>query len=458
MIDFTQTIAAIATPPGKGGVALIRISGKGAFEVADKCLKTRSGASFSAMSPRRAVRVDICMGDEVVDDGLATSFPAPASYTGEDTVEITCHGGVLVTRTVLEAVLAAGARMAEAGEFTRRAYLSGSLSLTEAEAIADLLEAQSRGQIRLASRESRGRLGDALDRLHGEVVLLLSSLFATIDYPEEDLAELGDAQLCQRLSAILTQMDRLLATYATGRTVTEGIATVICGRPNVGKSSLYNLLCCEDAAIVTDVAGTTRDVLEHTVALGDMKLRLWDTAGIRETADPVERLGVQRSRAMMEKAELVLAVFDSSAPLTEEDLTLIDTLRTLPSTVIAILNKSDLPTSDMQVVKDAFPHCLTLSAKEGDTTSLEAKISALFTDGELQIGIDPILSSVRQFTSLSEARSLVASTLSALEAGVCADVACSDLELALGALGRLDGREVSQEVVDGIFSHFCVGK
>ncbi len=461
MTDTSRTIAAISTPPGKGGVALIRISGTDALRVADKCFQAYGEEPLSARPSRTAVRGDILLDGEKIDDGMAFTFPAPHSYTGEDTVEITCHGGALVTRAVLDAVIAAGASPAEAGEFTRRAYMNGRLALTEAEAIGNLLEASSMGQIKLASRESRTHLSRALAALHDETVLLLSSLFACIDYPEEDLAELSDEELAMRLGALIDDMDRLLATYRTGRSVSEGISTVICGRPNVGKSSLYNLLCREDAAIVTDVAGTTRDVLERTVPLGDLLLRLCDTAGLHETSDPVEKIGVSRSRDRMKEADLILAVFDSSAPLNAEDNALIEMLTDTAATVVVCLNKTDLPHADMERLHTTFPHVLPLSARYGDSDAREALtalLTRLFTDGNIRIGADAILTGARQFAALRTARECAAASLDTLTSGIPADIACSELERALGALSELDGRAVSEEVVAGIFSHFCVGK
>lgn len=459
MTDFARTIAAIATPPGKGGVAVIRISGADAFRVADKCFLPAYGEEpLSKRPPRSAVRGDILMDGEKIDDGLAFCFPAPHSYTGENTVEISCHGGLLITRTVLEAVLAAGASLAEAGEFTRRAYLNGALTLTEAEAIGNLLEATNLSQIRLASRESRNRLSRTLAELHDELVLLVSTLYANIDYPEEDLADLTNEELTARLSALSERMEALRKTYRTGRTIAAGVSTVICGRPNVGKSSLYNLLCCEDVAIVTEIAGTTRDLLERTVSLGDIPLRLCDTAGLRDTDDRVEQIGVERTRARIEESELVLAVFDSSVPLTDEDRRLIASLRGASAAVIAVLNKTDLVQADMAEVYAAFPHVVSLSAKEGNSGALAETVADLFTDGNIRVGQDAILFGVRQYTAFSRALELVNSTLSALRQGIPADIAASELELALGALSESDGRAVSEEIVDSIFSHFCIGK
>lgn len=459
MYNFSRTIAAISTPPGKGGVALIRVSGEGAFAIAEKCLIPYYGETpLSERKPRTAIRVDIRHEEELVDDGIAILYPAPHSYTGEDTVEVTCHGGVLVTHMVLEALFCAGAQPAEAGEFTRRAFLNGTLSLTEAEAIGNLLEATSAGQVRLLNKNSRTKLSLAISALHEEMVSLLASLWATIDYPEEDLAELTNTELCEKLHALETKISRLTATYRTGRAIQEGIETAIVGKPNVGKSSLYNLLCCEDAAIVTDIAGTTRDLLTRTVALGDVTLKLTDTAGLRDTDDVVEQIGVSRTREKMENAELILAVFDGSSPLGEEDLDLLAALSEMQGTKIALINKADRPLADMQPIYDTIPHVLKISAKEGDSSELASLVKALFTDGTLTIGDTAIVSQGRQYASLKQAEVLVHSTLSALENGLPADVACSDLELALGAIGELDGRAVAEDVVSAIFSHFCVGK
>ncbi len=459
MYNFSRTIAAISTPPGKGGVALIRISGEGAFGIADACFRPYYGETpLSSRKARTAIRGDIHHEGETIDDGIAILYPAPHSYTGEDTVEITCHGGVLVTRMVLEALFSAGAVPAEAGEFTRRAFLNGTITLNEAESIGNLLDATCVGQVRLAAKDSRTKLSQALLSLHEEMVSLLGSLWAVIDYPEEDLAELTNEELCARLRALQGKITALCGTYRTGRAIQEGIETVIVGRPNVGKSSLYNLLCCEEAAIVTDVAGTTRDILTRTVALGDVTLRLCDTAGLRETEDSVERIGVARSRSRMEEAELIFAVFDGASPLTQEDLALIDTLKALDATVIAILNKADVGSLPMPEIYESFPHVLSLSAKEGDTVALTSLVQTLFMDGDIRIGDTAIVSQARQYAALKQAEALVESTLRALEAGLPADVACSDLELALGAIGKTDGRAVSEDVVANIFSHFCVGK
>ena len=291
MSSVTEIIAAASTPPGKGGVAVIRMSGEGAFEIARRAFLPMHGG-FDSISPRRQTYGYIIDNEEKLDDVLLTLFPGPNSYTGEDTVEISCHGGILITRTVLELLFRLGARAAEAGEFTRRAFINGRLSLTEAEAISNLLEARSREQIRLASGTQRAHLSSRIAEIRRALTELMSSIYARIDYPDEDLGELDDREIFTRLSSVKENITRLASTYRTGRAISEGIATTVCGKPNVGKSSIYNLLVGEDAAIVTDVAGTTRDVLSDTVPLGRVMLRLSDTAGIRDGkfSDTVERI------------------------------------------------------------------------------------------------------------------------------------------------------------------------
>ncbi len=454
--DHFGTIAAISPPPGKGGLAVIRVSGPEAFAIGDRVFRPR-GVRRPQEAPRTAVYGDMLSDGQVIDDGLATAFPAPASYTGEDTLELSCHGGVLITHTLLSALFAAGAVPAAPGEFTRRAFLSGRLGLTEAEAIADLLDAKSEAQVRLSV--GRGHLAARLSELRGVLMTLVSSAEAVIDFPEEDLAELSEAELCERLHALREATARLCETYRTGRAVSEGLSTVIVGRPNVGKSSLYNLLVGEDAAIVTEHAGTTRDVLERTVPLGQVLLRLADTAGLHVTDDPVERIGVTRAEAALSEAELILAVFDGSAPLTDDDRALLARLRELSATRIALVNKSDLPCAlSPEALGEGFAAILPISAKQGEPTELQKTVEGLFTDGTLVLGEDAILSSARQHATLCRTRDALIRAEEALAAGAPADMYLYDLTEALAALGETDGRTVNEEIVAEIFDRFCVGK
>ncbi len=459
MHPFNQTIAALSTPPGKGGVALIRLSGEDAFPIADKVFRAKSGAPVGDLVPRRATYGDVLWEGEVLDDVLLTVFPAPHSYTGENTVEIACHGGRLIVEAVLSALFAAGAVPAEAGEFTRRAYLSGKLTLSEAEAIGGLLDAGSVAQLKLFQRDSRSRLSAAIGEIYEDVRTLLSSLCAKIDYPDEDLADMATEEVLAAVNAAEAKGRRLLATYPTGQAIAEGVPTVLLGKPNTGKSTLYNLLCGKDAAIVTSTAGTTRDVLEMTVPLGRVLLRLADTAGVRDTEDPVERIGVARAKEKAEEAALVLALFDGSAPADAEDMALLSFLDTLRGEKIALLNKSDLGQAfDSTLLHGHVSHILPFSAKGADTEALQALVNRLFTDEQLRLGEDAVLFSARAHAALSRGCDCLRTAAEALSAGAFIDAALCDLEAALAALAECDGRAVGEDVVAGIFSKFCVGK
>ena len=463
-----DTIAAVATPPGKGGVALIRCSGADAIKVASACFRPKSGKTVEMLPPRTAIYGDIMYKGAAIDDGILTLFPAPASYTGETTAEICCHGGILVTRTVLEALLEAGARLATRGEFTRRAFLNDRLSLTEAEAVGDLLEAKTTSQMLLSSVASRHKLTNAIDRLHAEITHLLSSVYAVIDFPDEDLAELTDDQIKRQLADIRDGLQKLQDSYHTGHAISEGIPTVIVGKPNVGKSSLYNALSGEDAAIVTPIAGTTRDLLRTTVQAGQVTLHLTDTAGLHESCDEVEEIGIKRAEEALLSAELILAMFDISGKPTDEDRLLVDKLLHAQKTVIAIGNKSDLLndasaplTSDSDwtsLLEGLTPYRLSLSVRSDHIEDLTDMINALYTNEKLTAGADAILFDARQNAAVSRALSFVCHSLDAFTSGIPADVAFEDLELAVSALTELDGRGVSEEMVDHIFSRFCVGK
>ena len=462
MNNLTQVIAAVSTPPGKGGVAIIRMSGYGAFEIADKVFFTLSGKKFSECEPRKQIYGHIVEDGEKIDDVLATRFPAPHSYTGEDTVEIGCHGGVLVTRTVLEALLRAGAVPATAGEFTRRAFINGRLTLTEAEAISDLLEAKSREQIRLSGDEARAVLSGRIAAIRKNLVELMSSIYARIDYPDEDLGDFTDGEVLKRLYNIKEDCESLISTYRTGRAISEGVSTVICGKPNAGKSSLYNLLVGEDAAIVTDIPGTTRDVLRQSVPLGRVMLNLADTAGIRERKDmdTVEHIGIEKSRKMIENCELLFAIFDISRPFDEEDELIIKAVKSSSAAKIAILNKCDLASAFDEKTLSGFDAVIKISAKEGaDTLSTLTKtVEGLFTDEKIQVGADAIISSARQHAALTRALDFINAAVDNLQIGFSQDAVSTDVERALGAISELDGRAVSEEIVSDIFSKFCVGK
>ena len=464
-----NVIAQVSTPPGKGGVAVIRMSGTGSFEIAEKVFLPFSKKKITDYPARTQIYGYIIYNEERIDDGMLTLFPAPHSYTGEDTVEISCHGGILVTRTVLETLFAAGATPAEPGEFTRRAFVGGKLSLSEAEAIGTLLEATSREQIRLSASPARKKLNEAIDSIRGGLVSLMSSIYARIDYPDEDLGEFSDGETLSELKKIRLELVKLIDTYKTGRAINEGISTVICGKPNVGKSTLYNLFAGEDAAIVTDVAGTTRDILERTVSLGRVTLRITDTAGVRsgDGIDKVERIGIGKSKDRITSSELILAVFDLSRAFDDADRELIDEIAKASGYKLCILNKCDLadkenPPFDTSLLpKDVFGDVISISADKDNAGTLETLtkiVESLFTDEKISCGQDAIVSSARQHASLLRAREFIDTAIEAYALGLPADAASSDIEMAIGAISELDGRAVSESVVGDIFAKFCVGK
>jgi len=462
-MGYGSVIAAISTPSGKGGVALIRVSGEGAIEICDKVFLPRSKCSLKEIPARTQVYGDILSRGEIIDDGMATVFRAPASYTGEDTVEISCHGGTLITAKVLEAVLLCGASPAERGEFTQRAFINGKLSLTDAEAIGNLLEAKSDEQIRLASGSAREKLSEATSDIRSRLTTLLASIFARIDYPDEDLGDFTNEETVAYLKDIKEELLALIATYPTARAINEGIRTVICGKTNVGKSSLYNAILGEDAAIVTDIEGTTRDILSTQITLGKVMLKLSDTAGVRNSskADTVEKIGIERSLSAMESAELIIAVFDGSRAIDANDEELIEHIEKASAAKIAVVNKSDLAKLLEKERLSAFDSVIEISAKSEPTKARVAvteNINRLFINERLRTGEDAIVMSARQNTALISCLEYVEAATSALMRGEFTDAAASEIELALAKLSELDGRAVAEDVLTEIFSKFCVGK
>ncbi len=462
MVNST-VIAAVSTPPGKGGVAIIRMSGEGSFEIAERVFFPKGKKQIKDYPVRTQIFGNIIFRGEEIDDGLITLFKSPASYTGEDTVEISCHGGSLVTSTVLEALFSNGARPAEAGEFTRRALLNGKLTLTDAEAVGNLLDARTHAQIMLNTERSRTHLSAKIEDIRKSLVDTLSSMYARIDYPDEDLGEFDNEELLSRLSLVREATERLMSTYKTGRAIAGGIETVICGKPNAGKSSLYNLLLGEDAAIVTDIKGTTRDVLTSELSLGKLMLRLSDTAGVREISDDeIELMGIRKTHDKIRSAELILALFDAESGFEKEDEEIISSLKSSSAVKLAIVNKCDTGRDfPIEKLKGGFDKLLFLSVKIEPYETKRALIEeceALFTDEKIEIGCDAIISNARQNAKLTLAKSYIDTAIGALSDGLTQDLASSDIERALGEIAELDGRAVSDEVLGDIFSKFCVGK
>lgn len=452
-----DTIAAISTPRGKGGIAVVRISGQDVSQILKKVFLPKRAEPTDA--PRRAVFGKIIAEDgRAIDEGLVTFFAAPASFTGEDVAEISCHGGVLITESVLGAVLAAGARSAEAGEFTARAVMNGKMTLSAAESLGALLEAGTRGQLALARGGMEGKLAEAARSIYARLSLVLSDIYARVDFPDEDLAGMGVCEMREAFCEIKRETERLAATWQVGRAVSEGIETVICGPVNAGKSTLYNAIVGYDAAIVTDVAGTTRDIISETASLGNVTLRLSDTAGLRETEDTVERIGVSRADAAIDRAELILAVFDATEPLSEQARALLGRLESVRGTVIVVLNKQDKACRVDTAELAKFRHVVTVSAKTGEISALRQTVEALYAADKIDLWSDAVVASARQFAALTRAAQALDLAIASLDAGIPLDAACVEAELAMAAVGEVDGRAVGEDIVADIFSHFCVGK
>lgn len=459
------TVAAISTPFGKGGIAVIRISGEDAITVAGRMFRPMSGRSLEAYPARTAVYGEILQEGRVIDTGLATVFRAPASFTGENVVEISCHGGILLSRTVLASAFLCGAEPAGPGEFSKRAFLSGKIGLTEAEGIMDLIDAESQAQIRLASGQARGHLRAEIDAVCAELKRLLSSVYAYVDYPDEDMTDVTVEELRDAVDRLLLKTARLRESYHAGKAICQGIKTVLIGKPNTGKSSLLNLLLGEERAIVTDIPGTTRDTVEESASLGQVMLRLCDTAGIRQTEDAVEKLGVARSVDKLKDAELIIGVFDASVPLTEEDHAVIAHLRDALDAGKEVLVLGNQCDKGQVLTQSDFPHEMQVifaSVRMDGAQTLETlrqTVETRYLSGALLDGEETaVVTNARQYAAICGAADALRSAKNALDMGMTQDVAGMDLELALARLRESDGRETSCEIVDEIFARFCVGK
>ncbi|MBQ2943990.1 MAG: tRNA uridine-5-carboxymethylaminomethyl(34) synthesis GTPase MnmE [Ruminococcus sp.] len=452
-----KTIAAISTAQGQGGIGIIRISGEKAIEIADKVFVAASGKRLEALEGYRASYGKVMENNEMLDEVVAIVYRAPKSFTGEDVVELCCHGGLYVTRSVLRVVLENGAVLAEPGEFTKRAFLNGKMDLSEAQAVMDIISAQSRQAVRCAVSTRTGALKKRIDDIKNDLVSLAGHLCAWADFPEEDIPEVTEDAITEILETAKEKITKLLSEYETGQAVIHGIDTVIAGRPNVGKSTLMNLLSGFDKSIVTEIAGTTRDVVEETVIVGDVTLRLCDTAGIRDTDNPVEKIGVDRTKERLSTCSLVLAVFDSSQELTDEDIKLIESLEDVPS--IAIINKTDLERKlDINTISKKIKHIVYISAINGDG---KQELTDAIAEVSGTKNFDPcagILSGERQRAAAQKAQNSVIEAHNTLSSGYSFDAVTVCVEDAIDALLELTGENVSDAVVDDVFHSFCVGK
>ncbi|MDD3692832.1 MAG: tRNA uridine-5-carboxymethylaminomethyl(34) synthesis GTPase MnmE [Oscillospiraceae bacterium] len=454
---MSDVIAAIATAATPAGIGVIRLSGDTVFEVGERIFRAKSKKRISDAAGYTALYGWVYDDQGDIDECIALIFKAPRSYTGENVIELSCHGGLYVLQRALRAAISAGARPAEPGEFTKRAFINGKIDLTRAEAVMDLINANNRLAAKTALASSEGALFRRMQKIKHDLTVAAAGLSAYVDYPDDDIPEVEPKSLDNVLANAQSQLSDLLDNFESGRIMREGIDTVIVGTPNVGKSTLMNLLAGCERSIVTPIPGTTRDIVEETIRLGDVVLRLADTAGQRITADDVENIGVQRARERMDRASLVLIVFDGSQALTEDDLKLAEVAS--KQTAIAVINKSDKP----QIINDEyirrlFKHVVIISAQKVKGIDDLKKALNEVTGLSVLSGDQLLLSTERQRDCARRCLENVDKARDALSAGITLDAVGVCIDSAISALLEMTGERVTETVVDEVFSRFCVGK
>ncbi|MEB3103234.1 tRNA uridine-5-carboxymethylaminomethyl(34) synthesis GTPase MnmE [Ferviditalea candida] len=456
----TDTIAAISTPMGEGGIAVIRVSGPEAVQLAERVFSSKPKLSEAASHTVHYGFVRNPSTGEKIEEVLVTVMRAPRSFTREDVVEFSCHGGIIAVKKLLDLLLAQGARLAEPGEFTKRAFLNGRIDLSQAEAVMDLIRSKSDRSYSLALKQVEGSLSVKIKKLRQDLLELMAHIEVNIDYPEHDVEELTNKLIRDKCEAAVQEIESLLKTAQQGKIMREGITTAIVGSPNVGKSSLLNELAQENRAIVTDIPGTTRDVIEEYVSVGGIPLRLLDTAGIRETADIVEQIGVEKSKGALAEADLILFVLNYNQPLQEDDLMLIDQI--VQKQYVVIINKIDLPRKmDMDVLQSKFPSnrivMMSITEHEG-MEQLEKTISDIFFSGQLESDDYTYVSNSRHIHLLNLANNSLKDALNGIQQRMPIDMIQIDIRSAWEHLGEIIGDAVADSLIDQIFSQFCLGK
>lgn len=449
-----ETIAAISTPPGVGGIGIIRISGDNALNVAKKIFKAKNKSEIKPFTIRFGYVVD--ENQNALDQVLVSYFKSPKSYTGEDVIEINCHGGNVSTREILELVLKNGARLAEPGEFTKRAFLNGKLDLTQAEAVIELINSKSDKESKASYKQLEGLLGAKIKEIKQGIIDLLVDIEANIDYPEYDIEEVRRERIYNVLSTNVSKLETLEKSFESGKILRDGVSTVIIGKPNVGKSSLLNRLVKEDRAIVTEIAGTTRDTIEEYITIRGIPLKLVDTAGIHETDDIVESIGVNKSKKAIDESELVLLMLDATRELSKEDEELLEATKN--KNRIILINKIDV---DKKINKDMFKSdkVIEMSTKTlAGIEELEETIEEMFNISELNIENEIVITNVRHKNLIHKAAEEIKNAIVSIKNGLPIDMLSIDLQEALQNLGEITGESISEEVVKGIFAKFCVGK
>jgi len=454
---MSKTIAAIASGNTPGGIGVIRISGDDAIKIASKVFAPFDKTDLTELKGYRAKYGNIIIGGNRADNAVALVFRAPKSYTGEDVAELSVHGGMLLLQNTLQAVFDAGAVPAEAGEFTKRAFLNGKIDLTQAESVAEMISAQGQAQLKASFNALQGVLSNEINAVLEKLLDMSALMAAWVDYPDEEIPELGEEELEKTLEEAANRLKKLLDSYDSGQTIACGVNTVIAGRPNVGKSSLMNMLTKTEKSIVTHIEGTTRDIVEESVRLGDIVLHLKDTAGLRASDDYVETIGIEKAYKAIDEAQLVLAVFDSSQKITDEDYDLIEKCR--GKNAVAIINKTDLsPAIDTNIINSAFERVVFISAKNNEGyEELEKAVKELLGVADFDTNA-PLLANLRQKQNCIQAYESICAAIDALKAGMTYDAINVMLDSAADELLSLTGKKATTEVVNNIFSKFCVGK
>ena len=452
-----SAIAAIATPNASGGIGVIRISGEDAIAVADRVFRSLSGKKLCDIECYRALYGHVYENESVIDECVALLFRAPRSYTGEDVVELSCHGGQFVTQKVLRTVFSCGARPAEPGEFTKRAFLNGKIDLAEAESIMNIISAHGQQALNAAVNTLDGKLSEKIRAVAAALTNIAAGIAVWTDDPDEDVPQAHEENVQAVVENSLNELNKLIKNFDSGRAVTQGVSTAICGHPNVGKSTLMNQLTGCDRSIVTEIAGTTRDVIEETVRLGDIVLHLADTAGIHESDDIVESIGIDRTMKKLETAQLILAVFDYSQPLTADDINLLE--KCVGRRAVAVINKTDLENKvNIEKIKEYIPHTVQLSAAKGDgLDELKDVISSILGTAELDTS-SGVLANERQYNCCISAGESLREALDGLMMGVTLDAVNVSIDYAVEKLLELTGEKARDAVVNEVFSKFCVGK
>lgn len=452
-----STIAAISTAQGQGGIGVIRVSGEQAFTIVDKIFKSVSGKKIMEIKGYTALFGHIYNNEEVLDEAVVLKYVAPKSFTGENVVEISCHGGMYITKEVLNAVIMAGASLAEPGEFTKRAYLNGKMDLTEAESVMDIISAKSKSAARAALFVKDGALFKKSQQVKQLLLDKAAHLSAWADYPEENIPEVSEDSIMEAIEESISILEKLLSTYDMGQVVKEGIDTVIAGRPNAGKSTLMNLLVGREKSIVTNIAGTTRDVVEDTVLVGNVMLKLSDTAGIRDTDNEIEKIGVQKTFDKINGAGLVIALFDNNEELNSEDIDLINKIKDMPC--IAVINKIDLEDKvDKKYITDNIENVVYISAKQQDNIDELKNMIEKIAGTE---DFDPsagIIANERQRNAIRNAVNSLYEAKESLAMGMTMDAITVSLQETIDYLLELTGEKAGEEIVDSVFHNFCVGK